>query len=334
MSEHRTRPLRQDLQSKIQKAHDEGRCFTTLDKNEARRLRRATRSGKLISPAPRVYALSSCWEGLKAGDRHLYVVRALAKLHPDWTFCSVSAALVHGLSVSNKLLGSVHVATTRHAHSPSSEGITRHVIGHDDFVEVNGVRVTSLSQTTFDVLRIASFRSGLALADSALRVAGISREQLLSTFEQIDPHTRGRQRALEIVALADPRAESGGESIARAVMLELGAMPPMLQVLVGDRVDHSADYRADFGWHLADDTWVLGELDGREKHENQAMTNGRDAVQVLADERLRESRVSASGAKIMRFSFAEAVKPARMEHLLKAFGVPLGYPIPEVALAG
>ena len=49
MSEHRTRPLRQDLQSKIQKAHDEGRCFTTLDKNEARRLRRATRSGKPVT---------------------------------------------------------------------------------------------------------------------------------------------------------------------------------------------------------------------------------------------------------------------------------------------
>ena len=79
---------------------------------------------------------------------------------------------------------------------------------------------------------------------------------------------------------------------------------------------------------------MLGELDGREKYENQAMTKGRDAVQVLADERLRESRVSASGAKIMRFSFAEAVKPARMKHLLKAFGVPLGYPIPKVALAG
>ncbi|MBQ9006617.1 MAG: hypothetical protein IJ092_09630 [Atopobiaceae bacterium] len=334
MPERRIRPLRHDLLAQVREAHDEKRFFTTTNKVLAKRLHRAVHAGKLISPLPQVYALPSHWMDLKAGERHLYTVRALATLHPDWTFCSVSAAVVHGLSVSYQLLGNVHVATTRHAHSASRAGITRHIVDHDEFREVDGIRVTSMSRTAFDAIRDAGFRSGLALADSALRVGGMKQEQLMMTCGRFDPHIRNKQRALEIIALADPRAESGGESVARAVMIELGAMPPMLQVLVGDQVDHMEEYRADFGWHLPDDSWVLGELDGHEKYTNPITTKGRNMVQVLADERIRESRVSASGAKIMRFSFAEAVKSKRMLHLLRAYGVPLGYPIPEVALAG
>ncbi len=325
------RPIRQDLVGLFELAQSESRCLLARSRSEEHRLNDAVRRGQVISPVPQVYALPDYWQTLKAGDRHMHILRALGILHPDWTFCGPSAALAFGLSVSNRMLSNIHVATTQRAHSRDRRGISRHVVQDDRLVMVDGIRVTSLVRTTFDSVRLADFRSALALCDSALRVGRLTRDQLLNDFQSMGSHLMGRARACGIAALADPRPESGGESVARAVMLELGVMPPELQVPVGDYVDGLTDYRSDFGWTLLDGTKVLGEMDGREKYRNPVMTGGRDVVDVLADERLRESRLSASGAKIMRFSYAEATDPRRFTHILKAYGIPFGYPIPEVA---
>lgn len=333
MPSHRYRPIRKDLIDQFQAAEAEGRCLVAHTDTEARRLQNAVKRGQLSSPAPEVYVRSEHWNTLKAAQRHLQLMQALAELHPDWTFCAASAALAHGLAVSNQLIRHVHVATSRSVHSRSSRVIIRHVVEGDNPICINGIRVTSLARSVFDAVRTSDFRSGLALCDSALRVGGLTREELSAAFEDMDYRLRGKAFACAIAKLADPRPESGGESIARAVMMELGVMPPDLQVSVGDLVDGLTDYRADYCWKLPDDTMVLGELDGREKYRNPAMTGGRDVIDVLTDERLRESRMSASGAKIMRFSYAEATDPKRFAHLMKAFGIPFGYPIPEVARA-
>ena len=56
------------------------------------------------------------------------------------------------------------------------------------------------------------------------------------------------------------------------------------------------------------------------------MTSGRSVVDVMADERLRESRMSISGAKVMRFSFADVRNQLFFVHLLETFGVPRTMP--------
>ena len=89
-----------------------------------------------------------------------------------------------------------------------------------------------------------------------------------------------------------------------------------------DPLERRRRYRADFLWTLPDGSQVIGEFDGREKYVNPEMTGGRDVVDVLADERLRESRISACGAPIMRFSYRDVCDRRFFDRLLRTFRIP------------
>ena len=189
---------------------------------------------------------------------------------------------------------------------------------------------TSLKRTAFDCLRTCDFRCGLAIADSTLRFGDIEQNVLTDTFGTFDGRHAGAWRATQIAKWANPLSENGGESIARAVMIEEGFKVPELQVLIPSPTDPDDEYRVDFFWGLRSGD-VAGELDGREKYRNPKMTGGRDVVDVLADERLRESRLTGTNAKVLRFSYGQVMKPKEFHHLLLSYCVPDGYPVPDVA---
>lgn len=324
--------IREDLRQRLVEAHVAGTCLVPACDSDARRLRNAAKRGDVVCAVPQAYALPELWQQLGPAQRELHKVRALGALHPDWVFAGPSAAVAWGLYVSYRLLGKTCVATSRQAHTRDADKIARLLIEGDEHTCVGGVRVTSLARTVLDCVRMADFRAGLAIADSGLRVSGMRRDDLVGWLEQLDCHTRGRRRAMCVARLADGLSESGGESTARAVMYEEGLMIPTLQKQVRDPIDALRHYRVDFFWQLPGGN-VAGELDGREKYRVPTMTGGRDAVDVLADERLRESRLTGSGdvSKVARFSFADVIKPGRLRHLLTSFGVPAGYEVPWVA---
>ena len=324
------RGLGRDLIARLHEDHRNGRCTTSTSASDAHRLRNAVRAGYLISPGPQLYAIPMLWSELKPSEREAMRIRSLATLHPQWVFSHYSAAMVYGLSVSHALLGTIHLATKSKVRPRKDASVVRHLITSPGTTTVGNIRVTSLERTVFDCLRTCDFRSALAIADSALHVHKLGADDYFTAFRTFSRSSRGWQRAYDIMLLADGRSESGGESIARAVMLELGFMPPQLQKEAPNLVDQGVGYRVDFYWSLPDGE-IYGELDGREKYTNPAMTGGRDAVAVLADERLRESRLSATAAKIMRFSYADVVNTKRFAHILKTFGIPNGYAVPAVA---
>ena len=68
--------------------------------------------------------------------------------------------------------------------------------------------------------------------------------------------------------------------------------------------------------------WISGELDGGEKYVNPAMTHGRDVLQVMRDERLRESGMTLAVDRVMRFTFSDVANEARLVALLERFGIP------------
>ena len=292
-------------------------------------LKRASAAGKLHSPVPGVYFRRELWDALSQNDQLLYTMRALQKLHPAWVFAGTSAAVAHGLSVSYELLWPIRVAVSRRQYAERG-AVARQIVVGDDSVEKDGVHVTSLARTTFDCLREMSFADGLAVADTALRIGGMTRQELADVLGGMPRNSVGWSHALETAVWADARAESGGESIARAQMIRLGYEVPRLQVEVNDPLDNKTVYRGDFGWKMADDTWLLGELDGHEKYVNPKMTKGRDAVDVLTDERLRESRISANGTRVMRFSFADVMDENQFRQILEAYGVPKAQQAPPV----
>ena len=324
------RGMRSDLAQRFARAESEKQLVTAQSASDGRRLRAGVERGELVSPATGIWARKQHWQDLKPPQRALHVIRTLATLHPSWVFCSFSAALVHGISVPYPLADMIHVATTRTGRVHNTRGIVRHVMDTSDFQEVRGIKVTPLDRTTFDCLRCCDFRFGLAVADSALRVGGLTQNELLASFERSSGRFPQRQRAMDTMALADERAESGGESVARAVMIECGFRMPELQREVADPISGTTR-RVDFYWEQRGWPCVIGELDGQEKYVNPTMTHGKSTLQILADERLRESRISFTDARIVRFSYAQATNAEFLTLLLSAFGVPRDADIPAVA---
>lgn len=298
-------------------------CAHASDGRLRRSLARARQRGELHSPYPGLYVRKTHWESLDRGARELYVLRCLAKLHPQWTYCQASAALVHGLYVSWPRLERIHLAQTPEQRGHSTASIQRHRIADVERQVIGNIPVTPLLQTAADCLRAFGEEDGLAIADSVARRLGLSAEKLA---DRVYPLVRGRTggaRARAVTALADARSESGGESIARMVMIKNGFLVPELQREIPNPMDPLHPYRVDFYWVLPDGRIVIGELDGLEKRQRREMTRGRTQEEISADERLRESRISAlTGARFMRFTFQDVRHPERLVSLMESFGIP------------
>ena len=311
----------------------EKRAMIATDPATRQALYRGMAAGKLVSPTPSVVMRKELRDVLSEEDRLLYTMRALQKLHPTWVFASMSAAVAHGLSVSYADMWPIRLAVSRRRYdSALTKGLVRQLVSDDAPVQANGLTVTSLKRTCFDCLRELDFYQGLAVADSALRVGAIPCEELLAWLDEMPHRCEGWRHALDTAVYADARAESGGESIARAQMIRLGYAVPDLQVPAADLLGEAKGYRADFGWKLPDGTTLLGELDGFEKYVNPAMTGGRDAVRVLVDERQRESRISAPGVRVMRFLYEDVTNDERFRKILDAYGVPRAGEPAEMAI--
>ena len=185
-----------------------------------------------------------------------------------------------------------------------------------------GLRVTSLQQTVVDCAREFEFCEALAVADACLRHYAVSQSELLSFAEREGKGLWGIGQAREVLACANGLAESWGESVARGLMIRLGFMVPELQVVIDLSAELGGSRRVDFLWRLPDGTVIIGEFDGRMKYEDKTLLRGRDAVDVLVDERQRESRLTSTGAAIVRFTYDDLRNPARFAELLDAYGVP------------
>ena len=108
-----------------------------------------------------------------------------------------------------------------------------------------------------------------------------------------------------MLALADPRAESPLESLARLVLHDDGFPPPDLQRHFGpDRVDM-----------VFDEQKLILEIDGLDKYR---MTS-------LAEEKRRERRLRRHGYRVERLTWDDIVVnwPATRRWLRPLFGLPV-----------
>ena len=303
-------------------------CLAARSKEDKRALLRRVERGTLVSPHPNLFARKEYWLALsnKPDIRDLHVVRGFATLNPNAIFAQVSAALIYGLQVTGSSLGKIHLATDSTCASRTSSDIVRHQIPHREIVAchtVGPLRVTSLWRTVFDCLKTLPAREALVVADSVARKMHLDAWQIQHILRCRFSGSRGLDRALEVARFADGRSENGGESIARANIVHLGFETPELQAPFIDPVDGRFTYRVDFLWSDADmQPLVIGELDGYRKTEDQEYRSGRTATRVLADERRRESRLTAHGVPVMRMSFQETLDQAFLERLLNTYRVP------------
>jgi hypothetical protein len=231
-----------------------------------------------------------------AGKQALQVAAALAAGLPGLAGSHHSAAVIHGLDLLGRLPAG---ATVTHAPGMGSgtrrAGVRVHVAAlPDEHVTVRGgIRVTSVARTVVDLARTSSFRSGVVVADSALRVKLTSKDELRSVLTACASWPGIRQARL-VIEFSDALSESALESISRVAFRDHGLPAPELQVWVGG--DQGVIGRADFLWRRYG---TVGEADGAVKYAKPGLA----ISQLRRDASLREA-----GFQVVHFTWDEIVR--------------------------
>lgn len=312
--------VEKNVEAALDEAERRGACCAPDDRLLREAMR--ARADAIVEPVRGLFFRAAAWERLEPPERALHLMRALAPTHPGWRFCGASAAVAYGLPVTWDLLANVFVAAPSGASYRSCPGIVRRHLADDAVQMVGGLPLVRFWRTVFDCLAGFETPDALAIADAALRAGSMSPRGLVEFLRAEFRGHRGVRRAARVATLADARAESGGESIARATMCALGFALPELQVWIEDPVEPGMWFRVDFLWLCADGSIIIGELDGRQKTTRPELMGGRDALRVMQDERLREAHLTALHPAIARFSYDDARDPARLGPLLARYDVP------------
>ncbi|WP_130866390.1 type IV toxin-antitoxin system AbiEi family antitoxin domain-containing protein [Acidipropionibacterium timonense] len=275
-------------------------------------VRRLVRSGDVVRV--RHGAVRTLPGDVSAHQGHLDLIAATLPLLDDAAVLShISAAVVHGFPLPSRVPEAVTVtrseASARHRRKWL---VTRTCPLPDDEVTlVRGMRVTTPERTAVDMAREYGFSVGVMSADWVLR-QGRSREVMARVVE------RGRRRpgnatARRVVAFADARSESPGESMMRALLVQFGCPAPTLQLEVRDAHDEFIA-RTDFGW---EQHRVVGEYDGKGKYGPLAEP-GVTATDVVMAEKRRENLIRAQGWDVIRFDARDLARPEQAASRLMA----------------
>ena len=126
---------------------------------------------------------------------------------------------------------------------------------------------------------------------------------------------QGVPDARRVVAFADARSESIGESRSRVAIALAGLPPPQLQWPV--RLGGSTAY-TDFAWP---ERRTVGEFDGKVKY-GRLLRPGQSPGDVVYAEKLREDAIRAQGLEVVRWTWADlgdfADTAARIQDRLRA----------------
>jgi hypothetical protein len=132
-----------------------------------------------------------------------------------------------------------------------------------DWVEVNGVRVTTPLRTALDLGCLLNRRPALAAMDALMRAHGFSTQDMQAMLPWYF-RRRGVVQLRELVPLVDPRAESHPESWTRLTILDQGLPAPHPQWWV--IVNGVPTYRIDLAYPHAR---IAIEYNGEEFHTSE-----------------------------------------------------------------
>jgi hypothetical protein len=285
---------------------------------DPRILQRLVADGTLARIRRGCYVDASRWSAARSSERHRLRVLAAGRLMPDAIYSHESAAAIWGLPLVGHWTEAVHVSGAWARGGRSSTGVVWHGSSNrPDGVPRDGVVVTSVARTLVDVSRSRPFASAVVAADHALR-SGLTTPGELAAEVDLVGSGRGRIAADLVLAFADPRSESVGESLSRARMRELRLVAPELQVSATDA--EGAAGRVDFWWS---DVGLVGEFDGRLKYRVGGVVDQRAIEDRVWAEKLREDRIRATGRAVTRWTWEVALAPQKLLAHLRAAGVPL-----------
>lgn len=267
------------------------------------------RRGQWVSLRRGAYVEREFADSMTHEQHHLALIHAVTRsLRVPAVVSHMSAALLHGLPTWGLDLSEVHISR-RHLHSPRHDAGVYHHGGDlrdDDVVTINGIRVTGLARTVIDIARESGFEASVVVADAAFRRDPVVQRLALNRLDLMRDWP-GARNAGAVVAFADGRSESVGESRCRVCFMEAGLPRPGLQhevlasngALIG---------RTDF---LFEEFRTVGEFDGKSKYLRDLRT-GEDPGDVVWRETKREDRIREQGYQIGRVVWSELERPAEV----------------------
>lgn len=279
----------------------------------ARQLERLTARGAILRLRRGCYVRASFWatldrEGASRTRIDAYAHRTLTTSTGAYVFSHTTAARLHGLFLW-QVDDRIHLTVP---FLPSSGGHASDVVAHTravpagDVVELEGYRVTSLARTAVDSCLILNFRQGLVLMDHALRLGADPAE--LERHAGLLRRVPGIGSLRKVLAHADSRSESPGETLTRDLIRRLRLPTPALQFEVQTRLGR---FRMDCAWP---DLRVALEFDGRRKYFDYAPT-----AEAVFQERRREKALMELGWHVIRVEWRDLFREAEFKaRLLRA----------------
>jgi hypothetical protein len=217
------------------------------------------------------------------------VAAALERMHGIAAASFGSAALLQNLARLGRPTSQVRLTRGGGRYRRLDVGARLHVAGlpPEHVTTAMGVAVTTRPRTVIDLARRVTFRSGVVLADSAMR-AGTTRQELDAVLGYCR-RWPGRRKALRVADFASPLAETPLESVSRVLFHECAVPAPVLQhPVVGAS---GAAYRVDFYW---EGFGVVGEADGLLKYDDPL---------AARREKVRELDIEDTGLEVVRWSW-------------------------------
>ena len=152
-----------------------------------------------------------------------------ARMRDDEFYCSVTAALLHGLPLPlvHEWDPRLHVAVPNPRRAPRSRGIVGHkFVVHPErgeVVEVAGFRVSSPERAWCELGAVLDLRELVRAGDQLIRPANrLSSAGRLRKILERHPARRGRETLIAAFGLLHPGAESPPESDLRLICIEAG----------------------------------------------------------------------------------------------------------------
>lgn len=269
--------------------------------DELRILGHEPRGGRWRRLRKGVYVDGADFGSLSPWKRYEVRVHAFLLTNPDAVLCLESAAVVHGIPLFGETKD-IHVFATGAKTTTRNGDVCFHT-SEDcrEIVRVGAVRVTSVPDTISDLARVLPPAKALAAVDAVISpvqggVHCVAELRERGSFQQNRRGVRVREWVWEH---ADPRSESPGESVSRAVIRWAGFEDPVLQQEF--RYEGVLD-RTDFFFPSCG---AVGESDGWGKYD---LSDPAAAEEHLRTEKFREDRLRRNGHPMARWTQGAAWK--------------------------
>lgn len=305
--------------------HDE-QLLITIDPWDERRARELMQEELLIRLYNHVYADPVYWNHLDVEARIFQLASAIAAVEPDAIFCGSTAALLYGIGSAYSLLNAVQMLLPRSSRRDTYEFVEYRRWRPGEVWRLGPFTLTDPYRTVVDIARTSAFRYALGYVDGLAREYDVDREELRAYAQTNCRGLHGISRAFGVFEYMDGRSDNGGESEARAAMILAGVAAPELQVEIA-RPGSAGYYLADYGWQMPDGSWMLAELHGLGKFEDETQIDlEHAAAKTYRAALLRDANLRAMGHNVIHFKLSDTYDVEEFGAMMRGCGIPTTKP--------